>query len=227
MRIINFALNSYLIKEYLLDSFKYNPNIDLTIINKPQLRDTAEFGTDGWNATMEYKASCFYENLKRCDEEKEYFMFIDPDIVIYRDFYDDIIERMKGFDVLWQNDGPGGVNTGFFCVRNNKTTRSFFRTVLENLTKFEEEQRTANYLLRNLYKFPSIGIKWGLLPREYWTYGEIAGQQDGKGGLKGHWRGDNNFDIPENIFIHHGNWTMTKDEKYQIMDIVRKKVNGN
>jgi hypothetical protein len=216
------------LKEYLLDSFKYNPNIDLTIINKPQLCETAEFGTDGWNATMEYKASCFYENLKRCDEEKEYFMFIDPDIVIYRDFYDDIIKRMEGKDVVWQNDGPGGVNTGFFCVRNNKTTRSFFKTVLGNLTKFEEEQRTANYLLRNLHNFPSIQIKWAVLPNEYWTYGHIAGQPDGKGGLKGHWfNTDETFPIPDNIFIHHGNWTRTKDDKYKILDIVRKRINGS
>ena len=69
--------------EYLLDSFVYNPNIELTIINKPQLCDTAEFGTDGWHDTMYYKANCFSEKLKECKED-EIFMFIDPDIIIYR-----------------------------------------------------------------------------------------------------------------------------------------------
>lgn len=215
------------LREYLLDSFKYNPNIELTIIKKPQLCETAEFGTDGWNATMKYKAQCFYDNIKRCNED-EIFMFIDPDIVVYKDFTDDIIERMKDKDAIFQNDGPGGVNTGFFAVRNNKTTRAFFNTVLGNLEKFEEEQRTTNYLLRNLHMFPSIQIKWGILPREYWTYGEIAGQPDGKGGLKGHWfNTDENFPYPENIIIHHGNWTRTKDDKYKILDNVRKRINGN
>lgn len=212
------------LKEYLLESFIYNPKIELTIINKPQLCDSAEFASDGWNATMRYKADCFYENLKRCKED-EIFMFIDPDIVIYKDFTDDIIERIKDKDAVFQNDGPGGVNTGFFAVKNNKKTRAFFNTVLGNLEKFEEEQQATNYLLRNLNKFPSIEIKWDFLPKEYWTYGEIAGQYNGTGGIKGHWvNTDESFEIPKDIFIHHGNWTKTKDDKYKILDIVRKRV---
>jgi len=90
--------------------------------------------------------------------------------------------------------------------------------VLGNLEKFEEEQQTTNYLLRNLNKFPSIQIKWEFLPKEYWTYGEIAGG-------RGHWVStDESFEIPKDIFIHHGNWTKTKDDKYKILDIVKKRV---
>lgn len=216
-----------LLKDYLLDSFIYSPKIDLTIINKPQLCETAEFGSSGWKATMRYKADCFYENLRRCNED-EIFMFIDPDIVIYRDFCDDIIQKMEGFDALFQNDGPGGINTGFFAVKNNKLTRSFFNTVRNNLEHFDEEQRTANYLLRNLEQYPSIAIKWGFLPWEYWTYGQIAGQWDGKDGLKGHWfNTDKTFLIPKDIFIHHGNWTRSFDDKYKILDTVRTRINGS
>jgi len=210
--------------DYLLKSFKYNPNIELTIISKPQLCDTAEFGSDGWQKTMEYKADCFYENLKRCDEETELFMFIDPDIVIYRDFYDDIIERIKDHDAVFQNDGPGGVNTGFFVVRNNKKTRGFFKTVRGNLQHFPEEQQTTNYLLRNLHKYPTIQIKWSMLPESYWTYGSIAGMPNGKGGLMSHWLGDTEFDVPRDIYIHHGNWTVPKDNKFKILDYVQKKM---
>lgn len=216
-----------LLKSCLLDSFIYSPKIDLTIINKPQLCKTAEFGTDGWHATMKYKADCFYENLKRVNDD-EIFMFIDPDIVVYRDFCDDIIKKMENMDALFQNDGPGGINTGFFAVKNNKKTRAFFNTVRGNLEHFEEEQRTANFLLRNLHAYPAIQINWGLLPWEYWTYGQIAGMPDGKGSLKGHWDGvDTTFSIPKNIFVHHGNWTRTFNDKYKILDIVREKVHGS
>jgi len=97
--------------EYLLDSFKHNENIELTIIHKPQLCETAEFGTEGWHGTMYYKANCFYEKLKECGED-EIFMFIDPDIVIYKDFYDDIVKRMEINDMVFQNDGPYFKTTG-------------------------------------------------------------------------------------------------------------------
>jgi len=215
---------------YLLKSFKYNPNIELSILYKPQLCETAESGSDGWHATMYYKVNCFYEKLKECDEQTEYFMFIDPDIMIYKDFYEDLVTRMsQGYDVLFQNDGPGGVNTGFFIVRNNKKTRAFFNTVRGNLANFVEEQVATNTLLRNLQQYPSIQVKWGMLPREYWTYGEISGQfNSATGRLKGHWDGvDETFEIPENIIIHHGNWTICKKDKYKILDIVEKKVYGN
>ena len=215
---------------YLLKSFKYNPNIELTILFKPQLCETAESRSDGWHATMYYKVNCFYEKLKECDEQNEYFMFIDPDIMVYRDFYEDIVARMnEGYDALFQDDGPGGVNTGFFIVRNNSKTRAFFNTVRGNLTNFVEEQVTTNYLLQNLANYPSIQIKWGMLPKEYWTYGEISGQfnlQTGR--LKGHWDGqDESFSIPSNIFIHHGNWTIKKADKYKLLNIVERRINGN
>ena len=218
-----------LLYDYLLNSFIYNPNIELTIINKPQLCTTAEFGTDGWHDTMRYKADCFYEKIKECNEENELFMFIDPDIVIYKDFYNDIIERIKGYDVLFQNDYGGGVNTGFFIARNNKTVRSFFNTVRGNLNNFLEEQRTTNFFLRNLNQYPSIKIKWNMLPREYWNYGEIASQVNPQtNNLKSNWDGiDESFEIPENIIIHHGNWTLKKDDKNKILDLVKKKVYGN
>lgn len=215
-----------LLKTYLLDSFKYSPLIDLTIINKPQLCNTAEFMTDGWHATMKYKADCFYENLKRCNED-EIFMFIDPDIVVFNDFSEDIINRMENMDALFQNDGPGGINTGFFAVKNNKKTRAFFNTVRGNLPLFDEEQRTANFLLRNLHSYPQIQINWGVLPWKYWTYGQIAGMPDGKGSLRGHWDGiDRSFSIPKDIAIHHGNWTRTHADKYKLLDLVKERVNG-
>jgi hypothetical protein len=215
---------------YLLKSFKYSSDIELTVIFKDQLCKTAESRSEGWHDTMYYKVNCFYDKLKECKEDSEYFMFIDPDIMIYKDFYSDLVTRMaKGYDVLFQNDGPGGANTGFFVARNNSKTRAFFNTVRGNLQNFVEEQVATNFLLRNLQQYPSIQIKWGMLPSEYWTFGEIAGQfnpQTNK--LKGHWDGvDETFTIPENIFIHHGNWTLKKDDKYKILDIVERRINGN
>lgn len=211
---------------YLLNSWVYNENVELTILFKPQACATAESRSEGWKDTMQYKVDCFYEKLKECNEQTEYFMFIDPDIMIYRDFYDDLIQRMSaGYDVLFQNDFPGGVNTGFFIVKNTKTARAFFNTVRGNFRKFPEEQVATNFLLRNLNNYPGIQVKWDILPKEYWTYGEIAGTFDPTtGNLKGHWDGMSDFSIPENIFIHHGNWTLNKQDKYKILDKVKNKI---
>jgi hypothetical protein len=107
-----------------------------------------------------------------------------------------------GLDILWQDDVIGGVNTGFFAVRNSSQTRGFFKTILGNLDSkdFSQEQVLANYLLQNIQSYPSIAVKWAFMPSEYWTYGHVAASIDPRtGGCRGGWTPDSlDFNIPKN-----------------------------
>ena len=213
------------LEKYLLPSFPYREEVDLTILYKPQRCKSGSFEDSGWRETMRDKATCFVDGITSCNEN-EIFMFIDPDIQIFGDFYDDVINCLKDKDVVFQNDVIGGVNTGFFAVRNNKKTRAFFKTVLGNLDNFDQEQQLANHLLRSADQYPTINIRWGFLPDKYWTYGHIAAQRTTKteNGYKGGWNPDaDDFDIPSDIVIHHGNWTSGIANKIAILDIVKKK----
>lgn len=210
--------------DYFLPSFPFRKEIELNLLHRDQHCKTAEFETEGWHETMRDKATCFIDGITSCKED-EIFMFIDPDIQFFGDFYDDIISAIKDKDVVWQNDVIGGVNTGFFAVRNNKTTRSFFKTILGNLDSFTQEQVLANHLLSNINIYPTINIRWAFLPERYWTYGHIAvlpGKL--KSGLRGHWVPESeDFDIPADIKIHHANWTPGIVNKFKLLDIVKEK----
>lgn len=212
--------------DYFLPTFPFRKEIELTVLHRPQHCKTALFETDGWKDTMRDKTTCFYEKLQEC-KDGEVFMFIDPDIQFFGDFYDDIISRIQHIDVLWQNDVIGGVNTGFFAVKNNKRTRSFFKTLLGNLESkdFSQEQVLANYLLQNASLYPSIAIDWAFLPESYWTYGWVAASADPRtGACRGGWKPDSlDFDIPKNIIIHHANWTGGIDNKLALLNIVKEK----
>ena len=210
---------------YLLSSFPFREEVELNLVYRPQHCKSGNFEESGWRETMRDKATCFLDGIKRCKED-EIFMFIDPDIQIFKDFYDDVLYSIKEVDVTFQNDVIGGVNTGFFAVKNNKQTRSFFKTVLGNLDSFAQEQELTNHLLRNIDQYPSIAIKWNLLPDKYWTYGHIAAQRSDKteNGCKGGWKPEaDNFEIPKDIVMHHGNWTSGIENKKALLDIVRKK----
>ena len=216
--------------DYFLPTFPFRSEIELTILHRQQHCKTATFETLGWKDTMKDKAECFYENIKKCNDD-EIFMFIDPDIQFFGDFYNDIVERIKNVDILWQNDVIGGVNTGFFAVRNNSKTRSFFKTLLGNLESdnFSQEQVLAYYILREYGANDSINVKWEFLPDEYWTYGHIAATFNKAGtGLKGSWTEDTeDFEIPDNMIIHHANWTAGIENKIKLLNIVKNKKNGN
>ena len=138
--------------DYFLPTFPFRNEIELTVLHRPQHCKTALFETDGWKDAMRDKTTCFYEKLQEC-KDGEVFMFIDPDIQFFGDFYDDIISRIQHIDVLWQNDVIGGVNTGFFAVKNNKRTRSFFKTLLGNLESKDFSQEQSLYL--GVFKQPN------------------------------------------------------------------------
>jgi hypothetical protein len=215
--------------DYFLPTFPFRKEIELTILYKEQHCKTVVFESDGWHKTMQDKAECFINGIEKCNND-EIFMFIDPDIQFFGDFYDDILSLIQNYDVLWQNDVIGGVNTGFFAVKNNKKTRSFFKTIVGNLHKFSQEQVLANYLLSNVQQYPSIDIKWTYLPERYWTYGYIvplpskAHPEKIKGGIRGHWSTEtDDFDIPKDIKIHHANWTSSYEDKFKLLDIVKSK----
>ena len=216
--------------DYFLPTFPFRKEIELTILHRPQHCKSALFETEGWKDTMRDKSTCFYEKLQDC-KDGELFMFIDPDIQFFRDFYDDVVARMTDLDIVWQNDVIGGVNTGFFAVKNNKRTRSFFKTILGNLDSkdFSQEQVLANYLLQNSAQFPSIDVNWSFLSNDYWTYGHVAAQADPRTGFcRGGWKPDSlDFDIPKSIILHHANWTSGVENKLKLLDIVRNKVHGS
>lgn len=214
--------------DYFMPTFPFRKEIELTVLHRPQHCATASFESPGWKETMRDKSTCFYEKIKECKDD-EIFMFIDPDIQFFKDFYEDIITRMSNLDILWQNDVIGGVNTGFFAVRNNKQTRAFFKTVLDNLDsqQFSQEQVLANYLLQNIAQFPSIAVRWAFMPAAYWTYGHVAASPNKFGACRGSWTPQSeDFTVPKDIIIHHANWTAGIDNKLKLLDIVKKKVNG-
>lgn len=211
--------------DYFIPTFPYREEIELTILHRPQHCKTASFETEGWKETMRDKVNCFIEGIESCTEE-DIFMFIDPDIQFFGDFYDDIVSNLSNKDAVFQNDVFGGVNTGFFAVKNNNRVRSFFKTILGNLDSFSQEQVLANYLLTNSDKFPSIAISWAFLPAKYWTYGHIAALPgEGVEPYRGSWTPDApDFDVPQDIVIHHANWTAGINNKIKLLEIVKSKL---
>jgi len=211
--------------DYFIPTFPYREEIELTILHRPQKCKTASFETDGWHDTMRDKVNCFIEGINQCSDE-EIFMFIDPDIQFFGDFYDDIISGLANKEAIFQNDVFGGVNTGFFAVKNTQKIRSFFKTVLGNLDSFSQEQVLANHLLTNSARYPAIAIDWAFLPAKYWTYGHIAAiPTTGPDPYRGSWTPDApDFDVPEDIVIHHANWTAGIDNKLKLLNIVRNKL---
>jgi len=212
-------------KDYFIKSFPFDPNLELVVKFKPQVCASSEFQSEGWRETMMYKVQCFIDAAYET-EYGQCFMFADPDIQFFKPFHDDVLKHLGDADAIFQNDFGGGVNTGFFMMRSTPVTRAFLQTVKGNLHNFPEEQVCFNHLLRNFQIYPKIAFKWGMLPKEYWTYGELAIHRATQQNPAGTWQGNEEFDIPENIIIHHANWTTPFKNKIKLLDVVKEKYNA-
>jgi hypothetical protein len=220
------ASHKKFLTDYLLPSFPYHENVELCIRYKPQRCSTANFETEGWRDTMRDKVECFIEGIEVC-KDNEIFMFIDPDIQFFGDFYNDIVTEIQNKDAVFQDDVFGGVNTGFFAVKNNKNTRALFKTVLGNLNSFSQEQVLLNHLLQQYKLSTSISINWSFLSKKYWTYGHIASLPGDLNGFRGSWTPEAiDFNVPKDIIMHHANWTGGVENKIKLLDIVKSKVYG-
>lgn len=203
------------LEQYFLPSFPHDPRMDLIIKFKEQHCKTAEFESDGWWLTMKDKADCFYETLTSL-AEGEKFIFADVDIQFFGNFYDDLIDASKDVDIAFQNDIGGGVNTGFFIAQNNENTRMLFKAVQKYLKKYSNEQKAMTDFCFNHRQYYELrNLKWTMLdPNKYWTYGVF----------KKHYTGDNNFDVPEGMLMHHANWTEKFELKFDLLDEVKRKL---
>ena len=215
-----------LFTDYFLSTFPFRKEIELIVLYRDQKCATGAFESEGFKDTVKYKIECFVDGLNACKDD-EIFMFIDPDIQFFGDFYTDIINAIQNFDAVFQNDVFGGANTGFFADKSYKKTKGFFKTLLGNfdINEFKHDQDLTNYLLQNKRSYPTIDINWTFLPETYWTYGHIAAKQNTKTGkYNGAWtQQSDDFEIPKNIKIHHANWTEGVNNKIKLLDIVKQK----
>jgi len=203
-------------KDYFIKSFPFDPNLELVVKFKPQVCPSSEFHSEGWRDTMMYKVQCFIDAAYETENGK-CFMFSDPDIQFFKPFHDEILNYLGDADAIFQNDFGGGVNTGFFMMRSTPKTRAFLQTVKGNLHHFPEEQVCFNHLLGNFPIYQKIAFNWKMLPVKYWTYGEIAART-GKT-----WTGEEPFDIPSDIVIHHANWATPFKNKIKMLNLVKEK----
>lgn len=213
-----------LFENYMFKTLPFDSRLELRVLFKQQTCN-AEFRSEGWKDTMYYKVRCFIQAAYEI-KDGDYFIFCDPDIQFFRPFYDDILKEVEGYDAAFQNDYGGGVNTGFFIMKSTPKTRAFLKTVEGNLEKFPEEQVCFNHLIQNFSQYEKIAFSCKFLPNRYWTYGEKAIQPKPNGEPYSIWDGkDVDFEIPEDIIIHHGNWTNTFSNKIKLLDLVREKYN--
>jgi hypothetical protein len=179
-----------------------------------QISPTGEYESKGFDLTMLKKIEWIIKNIDPNDDEP--LVFADCDI----QFFENINEELGEYDILFQED-IGSYCAGFFICKQNLLVLEFFKYVYEtleiNLDGIIHDQTIINHLLFNNI-FPNIKV--GLLDRnKYWT---IANSNGGRV-----WNGEEINNIPDNIIMHHANFTVGIQNKLQLLNKVKEKNENN
>ena len=165
--------------------------------------EPAQFARGHWHRVVGQKLEIVLDAIAALDPDA-LFVMSDVDVCFYGAIADDLRRRMRGLDVLFQNNRPSlpeaadNVCSGFMVIRATARSSDFFERARNVLRTADDaavgDQRACIEVLR---AFPDL-IRWGFLPVTYWSPGDPRGR----------WEPGMSLAPPEGLLLHHANHTI-------------------
>ncbi len=193
---------------------RINDDLNVTIRFIDQL-GTGNYGTKEFNQTMLDKIDLIDDAIK--ENWGGIFVYADIDIQFFRPFSNIIREMLKKYDMVIAKDSPQGTCcAGFFAARANKRVKRLWQDVRKlTPTTRGDDQGALNKFLRRTHPCP---VKWAYLPKEFFGGGTLTGKN---------WEPGKSLPVPQNIIMHHANWTVGLPNKIAQLQLVAAKTARN
>lgn len=191
--IVFFLPNFYKFYELFLGNFIFDHPLMVNVKNESISNPFDHEGTDFSNIAInrwKYMLECLEKNLT--------IMFLDVDIIIKRSYKNIVLDMLKDYDIVFQ-DNDKYYNIGCMAMRPNEKTISFCKKVIN---KFETTKGIDQLLVNQLIdqdkelKVGKFGVEFYSNHLEKLKYP--------------------NF-IPENCILFHATNTYNMNEKYNLM----------
>ena len=208
--------------EVLKDRF-FLPSIqddfDIILEFAEQTCQSAHFMDKGWTDTTMHKVDLIIRAIE--ENRGEIFIFSDVDIQFFGPIQDTILTLMEGKDIIMQRNNPEGVLcTGFFACRANEKTLRLWKDVKKIMekNKSNSDQISFNQCIKKGSKKNPYGISWAYLPNNFFGAGTLTAYT---GYL---WKPGMSLPIPDDILLHHANWTKGVKNKIAQLRYVKDEV---
>jgi hypothetical protein len=189
--------------KYFLNTFPFDPSIDLIIRYVPQDCKSAVYEADGFDKSMKRKVELINEALNELNNE-DILIFTDPDVIFIKPYKDLFLQEMGSADIIFQSD-CGTVCMGVFSCKVSEKTKLFFKDLLDNLNRFKHDQDTANYLL----KTKNYDLKLKLFSHKVYNYG-FTGRR---------YEGEDTATFPNDIVLLHANFVIGVEKKTKLLKL--------
>ena len=212
MKIYTFYTPSH--KEIYDKYFLTSPAIEeYEVISEefPQECLSGNYLSEGWMDTMHRKLDLIIKAIE--DNMGEVFVHADCDVQFLKPSkeYIESIFHNTNVDIVLQDD-IYTMCAGFFACRSSAKTLLLFNMVKDNIRSFEHDQLALNHFIKNWNSYNRIEkLNYRVFDKRIWNVGHsIYNRWDGQ-----------EFKVPENILVHHANWTVGTQNKLKLMGIVK------
>lgn len=152
-----------------------------------------DFLSDGWGSTMLAKVELILSAIAR--HWGGVFVYSDVDIQFFRPVQEAVQELMEDNDILFQNDNPAGRKcAGFFVCKAGQETSLLWQRVRAHMIehRLNSDQAALNEVASG------CAIRWAYLPATFFGGGALTGKA---------WAPTDVLPVPNDIVMHHANWT--------------------
>lgn len=203
MKLITYYTKSHenLFQNYLIPSIK--DDFEIHEMCGEQISVEGNYFENGFSETTKNKIIFLLESLKKADEN-ETVLFSDVDI-IFLDRTEEYLKNYLEYDMVFQ-DGCGGLNTGFFIMKNNDEVRNLLDEVIKNCHRYHDDQITLNYLIKK------TKIKFSVFDDRVMSPATCIGPKI--------WTNEM-LEIPNDTLVFHACWCVGVDSKEKLLDYVR------
>lgn len=186
------------------------PDVEIIYNELGQKCITGEYGSEGWEQVTYEKLEKIIQIFNDTTDKADYFVYSDVDIQFFKPITRLGEKALLNHDIVFQNDYAGSQCTGFFYCRKTPQTLKLFEEALSVNCIHKEDQTSVQEVLKK-----TTNLRWALLPIEFFTFGMFHTQ----------WGGQEKFQIPKNIAMHHANWVKGIPSKLKLLEVVRSNYN--
>lgn len=140
------------------------------------------------------------------------FIFSDVDVQFFGPITDLITESIKEYDIVTQHDPSMRYDhmycTGFMAIRPSEKIRNLFQSTLDLMEEKPrlDDQDAFNVVIRETNNDVNIGL---FDQNKVWSHRKM-------------WEPGTPLEIPEDILVHHANWTVNVQNKEAQLEEVSK-----
>ena len=194
-------------KNYFLPTAKVEFDV-VSRCENMQFCKSAKFCSNGWRETQYNKVLFWIDAVK--SNMGDLILCSDVDVQFLGSCKSILQKSAKNNDLIFQvNDPSGGICSGFFVCRCSHKTLSFFEIVARRLKRImHEDGGGEQFVMSDIFREGWHGLKISKLDMdEFWSprikYKKVK-----------------SLKVPENILVHHANWTVGVQNKTLQLDHV-------